>query len=160
MVPAAVLCHPDVVPGLESGLLTRRETILLVEDEAFVREVTVEVLKSAGYALLVARNGAEARSLYERFSSEVDLLLTDVVLPDENGRILAGKLKSENARLLVLLVTGYAEQVEMMKLEAADSEYLPKPFSARTLLEKVRTLLDRKQWTAGWCAVTPACGIE
>ena len=160
MVPAAVLSRNDVVPFLESPVVTGKETILLVEDEAFVREVTVEVLKSAGYAVLVAKNGAEASRFYERFSSEVDLLLTDVVLPDQNGRALARKLRSENARLAVLLVTGYAEQVEMMKLEAACAEYLPKPFSARTLLKRVRTLLDRKPWSAGSDAVTRACGTE
>jgi two-component system, cell cycle sensor histidine kinase and response regulator CckA len=125
-----------------------------------VRKVTVDVLKAAGYVVLIAKNAAEAYRLYEQFSGEVDLLLSDVILPDDNGRTLACKLRSKNPQLSVLLVTGYAEQVEMMKAEPAGVECLPKPFSARTLLEKVRMIVDRKQKNAGWHPITHACGIE
>ena len=144
-MPAGMLSCTDMVPGLDGGVPTRPETILLVEDEAFVREVTVEVLKAAGYAVLIAKNATEAHRLYAQFSSEVDLLLTDVILPDENGRTLARQLRSEHTELRALLVTGYAEQVRMMEVEAAGVECLPKPFSSRTLLEKVRTVLDGKR---------------
>ena len=149
-MPAGMLNCTDVVPGLDGAELTRPETILLVEDEAFVREVTVEVLKSAGYSVLIAENATEARCLYDQFSSEVDLLLTDVILPDGNGRALAQKLRSEHLELPALLVTGYVEQVGMMEAGAKGVECLSKPFSSRTLLEKIRTMLDRKQWGAGW----------
>ena len=118
------------------------ETILLVEDEAFVREVMAEILHSAGYQMIVARNPAEAMRAFEQYRGEVDLLLTDVVLPGENGRALAKRLKSEDADLKVLLVTGYAEQ---MGLGCAGEieEFLPKPFSTRALLQRVRQVLDR-----------------
>ena len=61
------------------------ETILFVEDEAFVREVTCEVLRSAGYRVLVANNAAEAAGIYDQRRGEVELLLSDVVLPGEMG---------------------------------------------------------------------------
>jgi CheY-like chemotaxis protein len=116
------------------------ETILLVEDEAFVRAVTCEVLQSAGYRVLTAKNAAEAARLYEQRRGEVKLLLTDVVLPGETGRALAGRLRRENPELKLLFVTGYAEQMGVR--EAKSEECLAKPFSTEVLLGRVRQLLD------------------
>ena len=86
--------------------LAYAETILLVEDEQFVREVTSEVLRSAGYMVLVAKNAAEAIGVYERSRAGVGLLLTDVVLPGESGHALATRMRRDNPRLKVLFVTG------------------------------------------------------
>ncbi len=116
------------------------ETILFVEDEAFVREVTCEVLRSAGYRVVTAKNAVEAARAYDRSFDEVELLLTDVVLPGETGRALAERLRRKNPSLKVLFVTGYAEQMEMR--EAEHGECLAKPFSSATLLRKVRQVLD------------------
>jgi two-component system cell cycle sensor histidine kinase/response regulator CckA len=149
-MPVGMLSCTNMVPGLDASVLTRTETILLVEDEAFVREVTVEVLKSAGYSVLTAKTAAEARCLYDQFSGEVDLLLTDVILPDGNGRTLTQELRSENLELAALLVTGYSEQVGMMEAGPPGVECLPKPFSSGTLLERIRAVLDRKRWGARW----------
>jgi DNA-binding response OmpR family regulator len=71
----------------------------------------------------------------------VALLLTDVILPGETGRALATRLRCENPELKVLLVTGYAEQMDFG--EGADEEWLAKPFSTEVLLRRVRRLLDR-----------------
>jgi len=122
------------------GTLAEAGMILLVEDEAFVREVTCEVLRSAGYRVLTAASADEAVCVYDSRGGDVDLLLTDVVLPGETGRTLAGKLRREDPDLKVLLVTGYGEQ---MKLREAQEECLPKPFSSEVLLGRVRQLLDR-----------------
>ena len=119
------------------------ETILLVEDETFVREVTSEVLRSAGYMVLAAKDAVEAIRVYERTGSEVDLLLTDVVLPGESGHALAARMRRENTELQVLFVTGYPEYIAMA--EAAHEECLAKPFSTGVLLRRVRQLLDRDQ---------------
>lgn len=116
------------------------ETILFVEDEAFVREVTSEVLRSAGYRVLTAKNAAEATRFYEARGDEVELLLSDVVLPGESGRALAGRLRRQNPGLKVLLVTGYAEQMGLR--DAMQVECLAKPFSIEVLLGRVRQLLD------------------
>jgi CheY-like chemotaxis protein len=125
---------PDAEP------LAGVETILCVEDEAFVREVTCEVLRSAGYRVLTARNAHEAMPAYELNRGEVALLLTDIILPGETGRALASRLRRENPDLKVLLVTGYAEQMDFGK--GADEECLAKPFSTEVLLRRVRCLLD------------------
>jgi|SRR5271166_3225045 len=118
------------------------ETVLLVEDEAFVREVTREVLVSAGYLVLTARNSAEALEVYEHHCGEIDLLLSDVILPGDDGRILAEKLQQKNSALQVLLVTGYGEQ--MARLQRGRAECMAKPFSSTVLLQRVRRILDQK----------------
>lgn len=127
----------------EKETLDGAETILFVEDEAFVREVTSQVLRSAGYRVLTAKNAAEAIRIYDQRSSEVELLLTDVVLLGETGRVLAAKLRQANPALNILLVTGYAEQ---MGLQDGDpEECLAKPFSSEVLLWRVRRQLDRSR---------------
>ena len=133
------------------------ETILFVEDEAFVRNVTCEILESAGYRVLVAKNAIEAECLYDAHCGDVDLLLTDVVLPGESGLILAACLKRRNPRLEILFATGYPEQ---MQSEMANrGECLAKPFSSTTLLRSVRTRLEvHLLESEGKIFPTPTCG--
>lgn len=127
------------------------ETILLVEDEDFVRGVTQAVLQSAGYSVLAVRDASEAQRTYEQHSGHMDLLLTDIVLPGENGRQLAQRLSKMNSALQILLVTGYWKETNRKCLggeqekEEDDESILQKPFAASILLRKVRELLDRKQ---------------
>lgn len=143
--------------GADEEMLAGAETILLVEDEAFVRDVTCKVLRSAGYRVLTAKNAAEAVRVYDARRGEVELLLTDVILPGETGRVLAGRLRRKDPELKVLLVTGYAEQ--MGRREAKPEECLAKPFSSAVLLRKVRQLLDRTGLGIGTeDLVTHACG--
>jgi len=116
------------------------KTILYVEDEAFVRQVTAEVLRSAGYRVFTANDSAAAMRVYAEHSDEVDLLLTDVILPGQNGRQLAASLRRENPELRALLVSGYADQMGFGEPEK--EERLAKPFSMQTLLGKIREMLD------------------
>jgi len=126
--------------GVEGGRARGWETILFVEDEGFVREATREVLQSAGYKVLTAKTAAEAMRLYEEFGGEVELLLTDVVLPGETGPTLAQWLQKKDPALRVLLITGYAEQMGLRSEK--QEELLAKPFSTPVLLKKLRQLLD------------------
>ncbi len=119
--------------------------------------MTGEVLRSAGYRVLSAKNAAEATRIYEGRAEEVELLLSDVVLPGESGRVLAGKLRRENPWLKILLVTGYAEQ--MGPRGTMQEECLAKPFSIEVLLGRVRELLGRVRLPVGTEPVlTHACG--
>jgi two-component system, cell cycle sensor histidine kinase and response regulator CckA len=129
--------------NVAEGTLTGSETILLVEDEAFVRDVTREVLLAAGYTVLTSRTAAEALSIFAGHHREVDLLVTDIVLPGETGRTLARGLRLHNPDLAVLFITGYAEQMNVGEAERADS--LAKPFSTGVLLRRIKELLDRRQ---------------
>jgi len=141
----------------DGGTLPKAETILLVEDEAFVREVTCEVLRSAGYRVLTAANAREAGCIYDARRREVELLLADVLLPGETGHALAGRLRREDPGLKVLLVTGYAEH--MVLREAMPEEFLAKPFSTEVLLGRVRQLLDGgRVRTAADDPLRRACG--
>ena len=134
--------------------LSGAETILLVEDEAFVRDVTSEVLRAAGYEVLTAGDAAEAVGVYAGRRGNVGLLLSDVILPGENGRALAGRLRRESPELKVLLVTGYAEQMGLR-----EEECLAKPFSTDVLLRTVREMLDRTGLPIGSEGrLRPACG--
>ncbi|HTS36856.1 MAG TPA: response regulator [Candidatus Solibacter sp.] len=126
---------------IEGRLPTSSRTILLVEDETFVREVACEVLRAAGYEVIPAKNAAEATHCYERRGCQVDLLLTDVVLPDQNGCMLAKALREKTPALKALFVTGYAKQMDR---RLGSDELLPKPFSKDLLVEKVNRILDRE----------------
>jgi CheY-like chemotaxis protein len=84
-------------------------TILLVEDEAFLREVTCEILESAGYRVLKTRNAVEAAIAFREYKTIVKLLLTDVVLPGQNGRDLANDLRSISPKLRIIFISGYPE---------------------------------------------------
>jgi two-component system, cell cycle sensor histidine kinase and response regulator CckA len=120
-----------------------QHTVLLVEDESFVRGVVSEILRSEGYSVLIAKDASEACRLYESHRGRIELLLTDLVLPGEDGRALGSRLRQNNPHLKVLLMSGYAERVAT--LNACDGhaeEWMSKPFSGERLLEKVRWLLD------------------
>jgi two-component system, cell cycle sensor histidine kinase and response regulator CckA len=125
------------------------ETILLVEDEAFVRKVTAEVLESAGYKLLIAGTAAEAFMAYRRGSEAIDLLLADVAMPGMSGPELATEFESLCPRARVLLMSGHAEQFAWCELSRYGRKYLAKPFCIRTLLRRVREVLDTNPFDLG-----------
>jgi signal transduction histidine kinase len=119
------------------------ETILVVEDETGVRELTSEFLKAGGYTILEAANGTEALKIAANYPATIHVLLTDVVMPRMNGTDLAEQLRSARPDLRVVFVTGYSEfsgrNGEKMSAEVS---LLQKPFSRATLLEKVREVLS------------------
>lgn len=127
----------------EAGRRGKPETILLVEDEAFVRKVTAEVLESAGYRLVIAQSAAEALEAYHGRSAPVDLLLADVVMPGMSGCELATELERCHPRARILLMSGYAEQLAWCESSPYRKMYLAKPFSTRVLLKRVREVLDK-----------------
>lgn len=128
----------EVWEGTVTGAAIKQRTILLVEDEKFVREVTAEILRSSGYRVLVASNGDDANIAYAHGANEIDLLLTDVILPRFNGRVLAARWKQANPQLKVLFVTGYAEQMKVNPTTLG--RCLAKPFCSEALLRAVAEL--------------------
>lgn len=121
----------------------RVESILLVEDEAFVRNVTREILRAAGYRVLDVGDSVAANRRYDEFGPEVDLVVTDMILPGETGAELAEKLRRQNPRVKILFVTGYADQIAVLK--DAGEEYLLKPFCTEVLLRKVSELMEKSR---------------
>ncbi len=139
--------EPEVVkePVLtmqRAGMDPVRETILLVEDEDFVRQVTAEVLSFGGYQVLGARTAAEAMRVFRQQRAKVQLLVTDVVLPGTNGRELARDLRLLHPALKTVFISGYPDnEVTRHSLEEPGVFYLPKPFSVESLMQKVRQVL-------------------
>jgi CheY-like chemotaxis protein len=115
--------------------------VLVVEDEAFVREVTVEILQAAGYHVLKARHAVEATAVFRQCEEKVDLLVTDVVLPGRNGRDLARELTRLRPDLKTIFISGYPNNV--VRNAALDDRwlYLSKPFSVESLMRKVHEAL-------------------
>ncbi len=134
---------PDLSP---SGLpaVGGRETLLIVEDDPGVRRVASRVLEERGYDVKVAQDGQAALTLSRAYEGDIDLLVTDLVMPGMPGRELASRLLDERPTLRVLYMSGYTDDVIVRHavLERG-SPYLQKPFTPNTLATKVREALDR-----------------
>jgi two-component system, cell cycle sensor histidine kinase and response regulator CckA len=121
------------------------ETILVVEDEAGLREVIRRVLEKHGYAILEASTADAASALARRHAGPIHLLLADIVLPGGSGRVLADELLAQRADLKVLFMSGYTEDVIVQRgVLAPGTPFINKPFSADILAGKVREVLDAR----------------
>jgi two-component system, cell cycle sensor histidine kinase and response regulator CckA len=119
------------------------ETLLLVEDEAAVRSSVRRLLEWHGYTVLEARNGAEALQLFEARRGAIDLILTDVVMPELGGHELVEQLRAQQPDLRVLFMSGYSERAFISEgSTAARTGYLEKPFTVETLMRRLREVLD------------------
>jgi CheY-like chemotaxis protein len=119
------------------------ETILLVEDEEMVRSLTRQILEECGYTILEARNGVEAIAICEEHGSQIDLLLTDVVMPQMGGRELAERLAPIYPRMQILFSSGYTDDAVVRHgVIAAGTNFIQKPFTPQGLAHKVREVLD------------------
>jgi two-component system cell cycle sensor histidine kinase/response regulator CckA len=118
------------------------ETVLIVEDQDAVLRYVKAILEAYGYHVIEASNGDEAMAVAKAFPGEIDLLLTDVVLPGMNGKILAERLKGNRKNLKVLFMSGYPSDVIAHRgvLESGVA-YIPKPFSPDGLAAKIREVL-------------------
>ncbi|MCL5743410.1 MAG: response regulator, partial [Acidobacteria bacterium] len=118
------------------------ETILLVEDEDAVRTLSIKILEKAGYKLLVAADPAEALRLVGSYSENIDLMITDVIMPGMSGRDLARELETSRPSMQVLYISGYTDNaiVHHGVLEAG-LHFVQKPFTPQALTQKVREVL-------------------
>ena len=116
------------------------ETIMVVEDDERVRELVRLMLESKGYRVVAAAGAEEAERLC---TDDVDLLLTDVVMPEVNGRALAERLSATAPRLRILFMSGYSDEAVYRHGEISpNASFIEKPFTDRTLARKVREVLD------------------
>ena len=118
-------------------------TILLVEDEEPVREITRHVLESAGYLVLEAASAEQAFAAFRHFEGAIDLLLTDVVMPSMSGSELAVRLQSMRPGLATLFMSGYSGRAGLPQtIHHAHSYFIQKPFSVSSLLGRVAEALS------------------
>jgi CheY-like chemotaxis protein len=133
------------VPAPEPEALRGNETILLAEDEDQVRGAARDILERLGYRVLEARNAGEALLICEKHRGAIDLLLTDVVMPQMGGRELVMRLTQTRPDLRVLLMSGYTEKAGLHHgiLESGVA-YLQKPFTPETLGRRVRQVIEAR----------------
>ncbi|HOL96288.1 MAG TPA: PAS domain S-box protein [bacterium] len=134
----------------ETGILPREytlpagsETILIVEDEAPVRQLTVRILQGCGYRVLEAASCEEALATSRSLPEPIHLLLTDVVMPVMSGRRLAAQLALERPGLKVLYMSGYTDDAVVQHgILESETAFLQKPFTPAALAQKIRAVLD------------------
>ncbi len=134
---------------------SRGETVLVVEDNPAVRDVTVAALEHHGYRVLKAAGAAEALQVARRHPDALDLILTDVIMPETSGPELVKELLREHPKTRVLYVSGYSPDALREEIGQSEHTLLLKPFSPVSLALKVREVLDR----AGPNGASPSAGI-
>ena len=121
-----------------------KETILLVDDEEELRAAMTEYLESCGYQILAARNGSEAIEIADQYSSRIELLISDIVMPKTNGRGLLDHIRKTRPETSVLVISGYADdEVVRHGIFLETTCFLQKPFTLQILGAKIRKLLDK-----------------
>jgi CheY-like chemotaxis protein len=128
----------DVQADMASG----SETILLVEDDASVRDLAREVLEMNGYTVIEAGDGVEALAIYGQKAPEIDMMVTDLVMPRLGGRELAREVARDQPELPVLYLSGYTDSAALHQGGLDGSYFLQKPFTPAALAHKIREVLD------------------
>ncbi len=136
--------EPDASPEPPEKLANGSETVLVVEDENAVRSFTRMVLQRSGYQVIEASNGEEALSLAREQPGEIQLLVTDMVMPGMGGRQVAEALEQQRPGVRVLYLSGYTENAIVQRGSlGSELPFLQKPFTMEALLRKVRQVLDQ-----------------
>jgi len=117
---------------------TGQGVILLVEDEDAVRSIGARSLKSRGFTVLEATTGLEALEVVEEVGGKIDLIVSDVVMPEMDGPAMFAELRKRGVTAKVIFVSGYAEEAFAKNLPDGDFGFLPKPFSIKQLIETVK----------------------
>jgi signal transduction histidine kinase len=131
--------RPAPSTPVESG----HQTILLVEDEASLRDLASRVLRQGGYEVMAVASADDALRVAEERGGAIDLLLTDVVMPGMNGVALATELRRAHPDLSVLYMSGYTGEAAGVYQRVQPADVLPKPFSASQLIRRVQDALHR-----------------
>ncbi len=129
-------------PEVDNG---GHETILLLEDEEMVRNLAVTVLREQGYTVLEVTQLDEVWALVEQHHGRIDILLTDVVMPEASGPQVAAQIKKYRPEIRVLFMSGYTDDTVVHHgLKTAQVDFIAKPFSPASLAAKVRAVLDKQ----------------
>ena len=127
----------------ERADLTGKGSILLVEDEDAVRAFATRALEARGYTVTAAQSGVHALELVDELEAPVDLVISDVVMPEMDGPTLLKELRSRNLDFKIIFISGYAEEAFRKSLDKKEPfAFLPKPFSLKQLAQKVKEVLE------------------
>ena len=132
--------EPSKNPALDGN-----ETILVVDDEEIVRDLTLDILSAHGYNVFLAQDGLEALHVYKAFGHDIDLVLLDMIMPRMDGKETYKKLKEINPDITVLFCSGYSQNHRLCEeLKKSNLPYVNKPFRIDDLLRKMRQVLDHE----------------
>ena len=121
------------------------ETVLVVDDEASILSITTQTLRAFGYKVLTATDGADAVGVYAQHKGEIDVVLTDMMMPVMNGSAAIHALMRLNPSVKIIAMSGLYDNEHRAKASGAGVEhFLDKPYTAATLLKSLRTVLDEK----------------
>ncbi len=143
-LPRHIADPAEIAPKAEAAKpaadLTGQGVILLVEDEDAVRAFGSRALSARGYTVLEAASGVEALQVVEENNGKVDLIVSDVVMPEMDGPTMFGELRKRGVKAKVIFVSGYAEEAFAKNLpEGEDFGFMPKPFTLKQLIETVKS---------------------
>ena len=116
-------------------------TILLVEDELFVRQATCSILEHAGFEVRSVEDAQQAMKVYDESQRPIDLVITDMILPGRSGQQLGQDLRELSPHIAVLVTSGYASAEFETEAPECRTFFLAKPYSRRTLIEKIEKIL-------------------
>jgi two-component system cell cycle sensor histidine kinase/response regulator CckA len=144
LFPVTVEEHKQAAPSERRLKLTGEERLLLVEDEEVVRNLAIRILTNAGYRVTACADGPEAITLYRDKPAEFDLVLLDMVMPRMHCKDVFAAMKLVNPHVRGLMMSGYTDGDVQRLLDYGIKGFIPKPFSSRQLLQKIREALDTK----------------
>ena len=142
LAEAAAASDAVDVPAASAAGKASGATILLVEDERAVREMTTLMLGRAGYRVLAAATPSEATSLFDAHAADIDLLLTDIVMPEMHGPVLAQRLVARRPELRVVFVSGHSDAMPAGATSTGKTAFLGKPFAPAHLLATLSEVLN------------------
>jgi two-component system cell cycle sensor histidine kinase/response regulator CckA len=144
---AGTMAAAEEVRRMAASDLTGHGTILLVEDEEGLRALNARGLKSRGYNVIEAGNGVEAIEAIATLAREggrVDLIVSDVVMPEMDGPTMLKELRKENPGIKIIFVSGYAEDAFEKSLpDSSQHDFLPKPFTLKQLVSAVKDAMAK-----------------
>jgi len=121
---------------------TIKKTVLVADNDPLILSMIEQTLTPLGYDLLLASNGEEALTLMEKAESQVDLILTDVIMPGINGIDLAKQMISRNPEIRVMFMSGYlCPSIAHHGIPDSEKAFVQKPFLPNTLIKKIRSVL-------------------
>ncbi|MDY7031776.1 MAG: PAS domain S-box protein [Thermodesulfobacteriota bacterium] len=143
------------LPASEKGIMREKElpkelvrgteTLLLVDDEEVIIEVSTQLLKKIGYDVLVARSGEEAIDVYSENIDRIDMIILDMIMPDMKGGLVYDALKGINPHVKVLLFSGYSVNGQATEiLNRGCNGFIQKPFNTKDISQKIRDILDQE----------------